>query len=396
VSVVVVKETFMGTAEVERQQAVERYRRGESAQQVCAAMGRSVRWLYKWIERAESDGEWWVEQSRRPRRTANRTEPDLEQAIVQIRHRLAGEDGFNGAQSIAWELEQTTSKVPSMATINRILKRQNLIDSTSRYRPGKGKRYPTPSAEHTGSVHQSDFVGPRYLRGPVRFYSLNTVDLATARCATVPLLARSSEAVVPALWETWVRLGIPKVQQLDNELVFFGSRRHPRGLSQLLRLCLLHEVEMLFIPPAEPWRNGVVEKFNDHWQQKFLRHPMSSFEQLEVGSRSFDARHNSRWRYRKINGKTPNEALAASRIAPRLPPTLDPPSLPLPRPRCGRYHFIRFIRSNRLLDIFGETFLLPAEAEYEYVQATVDIGSERLKVRLDDRELVTFDYAFPA
>jgi len=293
---------------------------------------------------------------------------------------------------IAWELEESELSVPSIATINRILKRHGLIEPTARRRVSKGKKYPAPEALHAG-VHQSDFVGPRYLHGPVRFYSLNTVDVATARCATVPIPNRSSEAVVPALWETWVRLGIPRIQQLDNELVFFGSRLHPRGLSQVLRLCLLHDVEPLFIPPAEPWRNGVVEKFNDHWQQKFLSQPMTTFGQVHTGSRAFDERHNSRWRYRRIGGKTPNEALNNSGIVPPMPPEIAPPRLPLPRPLRGRYHFIRFVRSDRVLDLFGEKFVLAPQAAHEYIHATVDLESQQLQIRLDQQVIETFDYA---
>jgi hypothetical protein len=299
----------------------------------------------------------------------NRSSAEVEQLIVDARRRLIGEGGFAGAQMIAWELEQSELSIPSIATINRVLKRHGLIEPAGRRAVSRGKKYPAPEALHAG-VHQSDFVGPRYLRGPVRFYSLNTVDVATARCATVPILNRSTEAVVPALWETWVRLGVPRIQQLDNELVFFGSRLHPRGLSQVLRLCLLHDVEPLFIPPAEPWRNGVVEKFNDHWQQKFLSQPMSTFAEVHTRSRAFDERHNSRWRYRKIGGRTPNEALSGSRITPRNPRQIGPPALPLPRPLRGRYHFIRFVRSDRVLDLFGERFILPAQAAHEYVRAT--------------------------
>jgi transposase len=376
---------------MERQQAVERYRRGESAAEICASLGRSARWLYKWVERAESEGAWWVERSRR-RHESNRSSSDIEDLIVRTRQRLAQEGGFEGAQAIAWELEAAEVKCPSVATINRILKRQGLVDRTGRRRPSKGRKYPTPSALHAGSVHQSDFVGPRYLRGPVRFYSFNTVDVATGRCATVPLQGRSNEAVVPALWETWVRLGIPTVQQFDNELVFFGSRLHPRGLSQVLRLCLLHEVEPLFIPPAEPWRNGVVEKFNDHWQQKVLGLRMTTFEELKSRSIEFDARHNSRWRYRKNGGRTPNQILEQLQRVSRVPAQLAHPSSPLPRPESGRYHFIRFVRSDQELDIFGEKFMLPPEAAHEYVRATVDVASQQLQVRLDDRLIETFDY----
>jgi putative transposase len=239
----------MDQVEMERVRAVERYRRGESATAIATSIGRSVRWVYKWIERAHEDGEWWAEQSRSPGRAVNRSSAEVEQLIVDARRRLIGEGGFAGAQMIAWELEQSELSIPSIATINRVLKRHGLIEPAGRRAVSRGKKYPAPEALHAG-VHQSDFVGPRYLRGPVRFYSLNTVDVATARCATVPILNRSTEAVVPALWETWVRLGVPRIQQLDNELVFFGSRLHPRGLSQVLRLCLLHNVEPLFIPPS--------------------------------------------------------------------------------------------------------------------------------------------------
>jgi len=189
-----------------------------------------------------------------------------------------------------------------------------------------------------------------------------------------------------------MRLGIPTIQQFDNELVFFGSRLHPRGLSQVLRLCLMHDVEPMFIPPAEPWRNGVVEKFNDHWQQKLLSQPMTTLDELKKRSIEFDARHNSRWRYRKNGDLTPNQVLARSSHSARMPAELTPPPLQLPRPTRGRYHFIRFVRSDQELDIFGQKFRLPPETAHEYVQATADIASQQLEVRLDGRIVETFDY----
>lgn len=86
-------------------------------------------------------------------------------------------------------------------------------------------------------IHQSDFVGPCYLTGPVRFYSLHPVDLSTGRCAVEPLAQRAGQHTVdcglcgPA-WE------FPKPQQVDNEMVFYGSPAHPRGMGVLIRLCL--------------------------------------------------------------------------------------------------------------------------------------------------------------
>ena len=46
------------------------------------------------------------------------------------------------------------------------------------------------------------------------------------------------------------------------------------------------------------------------------------------------------------------------------------PRLPLAKPRQGRYHLVRFIRSDRRLDMFGEKFELPVETTHAYVVAT--------------------------
>jgi hypothetical protein len=323
------------------------------------------------------------------------TEQAVEAAVVEVRRRLEQAGQFCGAQSIAWELEEAAIEVPSITTINRIIKRHGLTRSVRARRPAKGKRYPAPPAEWPGQVQQSDFVGPRYLRGALRFYSFNTVELATGRCTTVPIHHRSAEALIPALWQTWVALGIPQVQQLDNDLVFFGSRRHPRGLGQVLRLCLSAGVEPLFIPPSEPWRNGVIEKFNDHWQQKFSREGATSLNELQRRSHAFDARHNAHWRYRKHGGRTPNQVLAATHTQLRFPDSITAPQRPLSRPGAGRYHFIRFIRSDAKLHLFGESFGVPPEAVYEYVKATVDVSAQQLEIRLDDRLIDTCPYAMP-
>ncbi|HEY5546070.1 MAG TPA: hypothetical protein VIK50_08450 [Gemmatimonadaceae bacterium] len=44
---------------------------------------------------------------------------------------------------------------------------------------------------------------------------------------------------------------------------------------------------------------------------------------------------------------------------------------------------MRFIRSDRQLDVFGERFRTPTEATYEYVRATVDVARQTLRVFLD-------------
>jgi putative transposase len=372
---------------LERRQAIERYLHGESPTAICQSLGHSREWLYKWLKRHESgDAHWAVERPRRPIRSPRRLASELEAAIVATRRSLAHRHLFCGAQAIAWELAELGTPAPSLRTINRVLERRGLVTRQRGAYVVKGTSYPVLHAERAGHVHQTDFVGPCYLRGPVRFYSLHSVDLATGRCGVQPVGNRSSQPTLDALWAIWSRLGIPEHQQVDNEMVFYGSRAHPRGMGPLIRLCLASGVEPWFIPPAEPWRNGVIEKFNDIWQQLGpLRRTLRSRAAVARASLAFEDRHNAHYRYSKLGGRTPNATLAASAVRLRFPSSLHAPRHPLPKPEAGRYHLIRFVRSSGQIDLFGELFRMPTEAVYAYVRATVDVTRQQLTIRLDGR-----------
>lgn len=372
---------------LERQRAIARYRQGESATAICASLGRSREWLYKWLKRQQPDGvEWAEEHSRRPQRSPAQIGAAVEAAILATRRSLAQRQLFHGAQAIAWELAETGIVPPSVRTISRVLERHGMVTRARGPYVAKGAAYPALRAERPGQVHQSDFVGPCFLRGPVRFYSLHSIDLATGRCGVQRVPNRSSQPTLDAFWAIWSRLGIPEHQQIDNEMVFYGSRAHPRGLGPLIRLCLTMGVEPWFIPPAEPWRNGVVEKFNDRWQQFGpLRRPMAGATAIDQANGAFEARHNAHYRYSKFGGRTPNAVLVANGGALRFPEQPTAPRHPLPKPTHGRYHLTRFVRHDGAIDLFGEKLRVPPEALYAYVRATIDVGQQRLTIRLDDR-----------
>lgn len=377
-------------AEAERRRAVQRVHEGETVTAVCGSLGYSRAWLYKWLDRHDAgDPDWYKEQSRRPRRRPQQTSTEIEEVVQLVRKRLERAGEFSGAQAIRWELEELeVHPLPSVRTISRILVRRGLTTRRTGPYEAKGKRYPSLLAHAPGDVHQTDFVGPCYLRGGLRFYGLNTVDVATGRCASEPTRGRSAQVTVDALWNSWGRLGMPRHQQVDNEMVFYGSPRYPRSMGPLLRLCLLNGIEVWFIPMSEPWRNGVVEKFNDLWQQKFLKRiNLVTQTDLQEQSLQFEGRHNGRYRYSKLGGRTPMLALQSSGHRLRFPEASAPPRHPMPVPEAGSYHLVRFVRSDSVLNVFGEKFMAPPECTYEYVRLTVDVARQRLKVFLDE-ELV--------
>ena len=379
----------------QRTWAVQRFLNGEKPESICASLGCSRAWLYKWVKRFVEGDPFWVEsRSQRPLITPTRTPLEIEEIVKLVRLNLYNRDLFCGAQAIRWEMEELNVRpLPSIRTIDRILSRQGLTHRRIGRYESKDKAYPKLPSLMPNQTHQADWVGPCYLTGPLRFYSLNVVDTATGRCGLQPSVSKAGQRVIDALWAIWKRLGIPDNLQVDNEMSFFGSPIHPRGMGPLIRLCLHQGVEPWFIPMAEPWRNGVVEKFNDHYEQRFLQKiPMATIPDLLSGSLAYEQKHNSTYRYSKLGGKTPLKALEVANRKLRFPKKEQPPQHRLKKPETGRYHLVRFIRSNRKLNIFGEMFPVPPELEYQYVVATIDVKEQKLKLYLDKTEQLMFNY----
>jgi putative transposase len=374
--------------------AVQRFKAGESPESICASLGKSKFWLYKWVKRYNEDPSWCEDRSCRPFAKPTRTPSEIEEIVKMVRLSLYNQDLFCGAQAILWEMEDLGARpLPSIRTINRILVRNELTHRRTGKYKAKGTTYPVLPSTMPNQTHQADLVGPCYLKGPVRFYSLNIVDTATVRCGLHPSLSKSGQAIINGFWDAWKRMGIPERIQVDNAMSFFGSPTHPRGMGPLIRLCLHHSVEPWFIPMAEPWRNGMIENFNDRYQQRFLNKViMVSEDDLRVGSRAFEERHNNRYRYSKLKGHTPLKALAASHAILRFPKEEDPHTHRLKKPEVGKYHVVRLIRSDLKLNIFGECFSAPPETMLEYVVATIDVKEQKLKLFLDNKQVTDFDY----
>jgi putative transposase len=347
--------------------AVQRFKNGESPESICTSLGKSKAWLYKWIGRyLENDDSWNESRSRRPLAISNYTSAEIEEIVKIVRLNLYNQDLFCGARAIHWELEEIGVKVlPSIRTINRILSRNELTHRRTGKYEAKGTTYPKLPSLLPNQTHQADLVGPCYLKGPVRFYSLNVVDTATVRCGLNPSLFKSGQSIIDGFWTIWTRMGMPDQIQIDNAMSFFGSPTHPRGMGPLIRLCLHNNIEPWFIPMAEPWRNGMIENFNDRYQQMFLG---------------------------KVGGKTPLKALAASNTKLRFPAEDKAPRHRLKKPETGRYHLVRLIRSSLKLNIFGETFPVPPELKLEYVVATINVKEQKLKLFLDKTQVEEFDY----
>src|SRR5712691_6874076 len=88
----------------------------------------SESWLFRLLARYRAGGYAALEpRSRRPKTSPGQTKPQVEQAILALRHELVERGLDAGAETIAHHLKLRLGSSPSRATIWRILKARGLI-----------------------------------------------------------------------------------------------------------------------------------------------------------------------------------------------------------------------------------------------------------------------------
>jgi len=237
-----------------------------------------------------------------------------------------------------------------------------------------------------------DLVGPKYLAGGFRFYFMNIIDTENHFAGVYPIKDKSSISVARSLISFWTTYGTPDYLQLDNEMSFRGSNRYPRSLGLVLRLVLSQGITPIFIPPAEPWRNGIIEKFNHTMHKYFFSvKKAASFEDLCKNADEFSQFHNQNHRYSSQNNKTPCMIRSISQDY-RLKQFNLENQIPL---IDGSIIFIRFIRSDRKLQILGTRFTVNQQLVYTYVVAEIVIEQHVLVVKQDGITHHIFPFEMP-
>ncbi len=376
-----------------REDAIKRLENGESPKEIYQSLGKSKAWFFKWLKRYKHEGKNWAcSRSRRPHHTSKKIDTTMEQAVIETRKRRERQLYAQiGALSISYDLHQQGMPPIPLSTINKILKRNELVRKRPKYTP-KGVDYPSLEIIESNYVHQFDVVGPRYLKTDGRFYSVNFIDAYDRRCSVNPKRRQTRIDIAQALIRSWQTLGMPRYLQMDNTLPSRGSNRYPHSFGLVIRLCLHLGIQPIFIPIREPWRNGIIEHFQNVFDKTFFRTQyFESFSYLVEQAWEFETFHNQYHRYSTMEGKTPQEKVTGKpkylqrdfRLPEKL--TIAP----------GYIHIIRFIRSNRILDVFGEKFAMPMEVEYEYVWTTIDTAAQKLSIYHDSKLVDQISYSVP-
>lgn len=395
-----------------RQKAIRRYLGGEKPVNIYKDLDKSKSWFFKWLKKYHQSKEqnWFSDQSKTPVNQPFKINTEIETTIVNVRKKLVNTKyAHMGAATILWELEKLgipEKDIPSIPTIDRIIRRNNLVISKQSTKKNSNKNYPSPVVTTFNDVQQCDIVGRRYIRGDKGtegFYSYHLKELYSHYLKLKQYLYRDSQSVIDFFVNiVWKTLGFSKILQIDNLLIAKGSNLHPGYFGNLIKLCLMFGIEILFIPCSEPWRIGVIESFNNYFNKKFLRSQIfSNLDHLKIESENFENFYNA---------KRPNSALSVKEHGSKLPAEVfkrfNPEllskdfnlndfvvkgrlAIPL---TDGKVSFIRWIKEDLKLNIFGETFKLTKPLANEYIKATIYVKEQVLRVSHEEELISEFKY----
>jgi hypothetical protein len=184
----------------------------------------------------------------------------------------------------------------------------------------------------------------------------------------------------------WNRVGLPSVAQFDNHSDFRGGiPPAAQHFGPVVATCLDLGVTPRFIPIRESWRNGIVEHFNDVWDKAFFRTEVfNGLDHLRAENTAFVEFHNTHHRYSAHGGATPNQ-MSQGRLRPHLSAHYQPPTR---LPARGRIEVVRYIRSNRRIDLFGKRIHVTPDQTHQYVTAIIKVRARKALVVTLDGEII--------
>ena len=275
-----------------RREAVRRHVRGEKRHAICADLHRSPSWFDKWwaeyLANPQTD---FADHSRRPHTSPTQTPDEIAQAVISARQTLEAAAtpetryGLIGPAAIQTHLEGLGIEPPSVPTIQRLLCAQGLTHPI-----GAGTDsayYPWLEAWTVNAIQATDIT--RYLRGGEEIENFHTIDHCSLAAFLSQHADKSSTTTGEHLRATWSKLGLPQIQQFDNEDAFRGGHTHPRVIGQVVRLCLFCGVEPIFTPYYDAKRNHEIETFHSVWTQAFWsRHEFHNRAEVQAETPLFE------------------------------------------------------------------------------------------------------------
>lgn len=275
---------------------------------VCREHGISRKTGYKWLVRYRLAPEASLaDQSRRPRASPRRTVDALERQVLDVRQ----EFGW-GARKIRAYLMARNVALPSIATVNAILRRHGQIAAPPEPQDADWQRF---VRSQPNELWQCDHKGPIEV-GRQKVYPLSVLDdHSRFLLAFDPCLDLTMKTAFGVLWNAFGEFGLPEAILCDNAFgTNFTVPKTPSWFdARLIRL----GVRPLHGKPYHPQTQGKIERFHGTLERELW--PRVRRDEL-----THFAEDSRRWRTEVYNLARPHESLQDRPPAAVYRPSLRP------------------------------------------------------------------------
>lgn len=299
---------------------------------VCRDCGISRKTFYKYVERCRVSGvAGFEERSRRPHTFPRAVATEVEEAVVAWRKDLADQGHDHGATTIQAYLyrdERWKGRVPSVATVHRILVRRGFVLPQPEKRPKSSwRRFEAPAPNEWWQIDSMDWV---IATGPVKVFNIED-DHSRVACRSRAVSEATSDEAWTTFCEAAQRWGLPAGVLSDNGLCFSGKLR---GFEAPFEAKLRDAGIRPFTGrPYHPQTTGKVERFQQTLKKWLRRQDRKlglarDLAELQARLDTFCAYYNERRPHQGIGRVTP---LSRWQASPASTPSAEP--LPHPAPR---------------------------------------------------------------
>jgi transposase InsO family protein len=340
--------------------------------------GISRRWIHKLVKRFKEGGyAALAPRSRRPHSCSHQTASDVQAEILRLRQELVAAGHDAGPETIAYHLIGRFEKVPSIATVWRILRRNGLIAPQPHKRPRSS--FIRFEAKLPNETWQLDST-PWQLADDSPVEILNFLDdRSRVALASKALVTVKSADPVHVLYSASNAFGLPASLLSDNAAVFTGRSRRGKVLLEL-------ELERLGIvfkhsTPYHPQTCGKVERFHQT-VKRFLRKqpPARSIAELQFQLDAFRDYYNTRRPHRALNRQTP---LAVFNSLIKAKPSLQP------APIDHRVRHDRIDSTGKVtLRYLGKLHHIPVGTAHKNRKVRLLVAGPDVRIITDDGELI--------
>lgn len=279
--------------------------------ELCNEFNISRKTGYKYIKRFQEEGlEGLLEKSRRPREHPRQTPREIDARVIALRKKHPRWGGEK-----IWKLlhkDFQNSEIPSISTVNRIIKRNGLIISRKR-RPRVKPVYPIFDPKSCNEVWSADFKGKFKMGNGEYCYPLTIADSYSRYVFTAKgMYGERFEPTQKEFKRVFREYGLPDQIHTDNGTPFAAVQAIKR-LTRLAVWFLELGVEMVYSDPASPEQNGRHERMHRDLKGEATRPPGYNLRTQQRKLNAFVHEYNFERPHAALELETPGSVHVSSR-----------------------------------------------------------------------------------